>query len=201
MRRTHLPISSPCHEDWDAMDRVARGRFCGQCDKQVFDLSSMTERDAKDVLREHAGSNICVRYCHDTDGTIRFRAERPARLAVLAVALAACTPHEGAATMGEARPVIQTQDDHAMGKIETPRPEPEPEPQPLMGAVEVVPPQPEPDTEPQAQVVETKGDVAVPREVEVMGELAPSDAPCDPTPPVPSAPKTPKTPVPGMQAL
>lgn len=196
MRRTHLPISSPCHEDWDAMDRVERGRFCGQCDKQVFDLSSMTEREAKGVLAEHAGARICVRYCHGSDGAIRFRPEAPARAAaVLAVALAACTPHEGEATMGEPRPVQHEE----MGKIEVVTPA-EPEPEPLMGAVEVVPPEPEPkpDAKPQpTPPIEVKGDVAVPPTAEVMGELAPPDEPCDTTPP----PATPRPAVPGLQKL
>jgi hypothetical protein len=199
MRRTHLPISSPCHEDWDAMDRVERGRFCGQCDKQVFDLSSMTEREAKGVLAEHAGARICVRYCHESDGAIRFRPEAPARAAaVLAVALAACTPHEGEATMGQPRPTVQGVGVE-MGKVAPVKPEPEPEPEPLMGAVEVVPPEPEPKPDPTPpRVIETKGDVAVPPSVEVMGELAAvPDEPCDTTPP----PATPRPTVPGLQKL
>jgi hypothetical protein len=191
MRRTHLPISSPCHEDWDAMDRVARGRFCQQCDKQVFDLSSMTEREAEGVLAEHAGARICVRYCHGRDGAIRFRPERPAAVAVLAVALAACTPHE---TIGDRQEV---------GKIEVqrprPEPQPEPEPEPLMGAVEVVPPEPVPEPTPEP-VIETKGDVAVPDKVEVMGELAPPDEPCELTKPRPSPP-APQPTAPGLQKL
>jgi hypothetical protein len=94
MHRVHLPIADPCHEDWDAMSPVDRGRFCRSCDKQVFDLSSMTKVEAHAVLRENGGQNICVRYCHDDAGNIRFRTPAPARAAALALAMAACTPHE-----------------------------------------------------------------------------------------------------------
>lgn len=209
MRRTHLPIATPCHENWDAMDRVERGRFCHSCDKQVFDLSSMTEREATGVLQEHAGTKICVRYCHDAGGQIRFRPERPARAAMLAVALAACTPHApDHQTVGElrAQPVEPTarpepEPEPEMGKVEVVPPEPE------MGAIEVVPPEPEPEPD-----TELMGDVAAPPMVEVKGEAMPvappTDEPCDvggtPTPPAPTTTLStphPSAPPKGMQRL
>jgi hypothetical protein len=174
MRRLHLPIADPCHENWDAMSPVQRGRFCKSCDKQVFDLSSMTEPEARGVLREHAGGNICVRYCHDTAGNIRFRPAAPARAAALALALAACTPHEAPAqrhqVVGEL--VDVTPEAEVLGNMPV---EPEHE---LMGDVEA-PPDPEAEStngvdEPATQrlvpcmgkpvIHERKGDVAVPEE-------------------------------------
>jgi hypothetical protein len=151
MRRTHLPIADPCHEDWDAMDPVERGRFCRSCDKQVYDLSSMTEHEARGVLQEHAGENLCVRYCHDSAGNIRFRT-RPARVAALALAMAACTPHDPpqerqqvvgelvvephVEVMGAApfEPEIEETLEVEMGDVPAPEVEEESEPpRPLMG--------------------------------------------------------------------
>jgi hypothetical protein len=118
MPRIHLPIAEPCHEDWDAMDRVERGRFCRSCDKQVYDLSSMTEHEAREVLSDHAGGNLCVRYCHDGAGNIRFRPARPVRAAVLALAMAACTPHERASEEQPRQPVPEEHEVEVMGGIE-----------------------------------------------------------------------------------
>jgi hypothetical protein len=164
MRRTHLPIANPCHEDWDAMHPVERGRFCDSCDKSVFDLSSMTEAEASETLREHAGQRICVRYCHDTAGTIRFRPERPMRAAVLALAMAACTPHarqepEEAHVVG----LLEEVPEHVVkGNLV----EPEDHEEIVMGEA---PMQEEVDP----IVYERKGDIAVP------------DEPCDPAKPQP----------------
>ncbi len=92
MRTIHLPVAEPCHERWDTMDPEAQGRFCQRCSKSVHDVSSMSEDEAHAFLRERAGTKICVRYAHDAAGNVRFR--RPAALAIAAVALAACTPHD-----------------------------------------------------------------------------------------------------------
>ena len=163
MRRTHLPIAEPCHEDWDRMDPVARGRFCGSCDKQVFDMTAMTEPEARRLLAEHRGSKICVRYACDRQGNLRFRPVRAAAHAtVAALALAACTPHQ---------PTPRHEEE--MGKIEVvdrdpPPPPAQPDPTPLQTLVQsmVSAPDPEPEV--------------------FMGDIAVLEEPCDP-------PKTPPT--------
>ena len=53
MRRLHLPIQDPCHENWDAMNLEGEGRrFCDVCTKHVHDLSVMTERKARAVIAD-----------------------------------------------------------------------------------------------------------------------------------------------------
>ncbi len=110
-----LPITGPCPIDLDAIgfDRSASRSHCSHCDKNVHNLSTMTERDARAFLREHAGEKLCVTYARTKDGVVQFKPERtpapaaqivplnrltrrPAAAAAgfgLAVALAACTPH------------------------------------------------------------------------------------------------------------
>jgi hypothetical protein len=77
MRRLHLPIQDPCHENWDAMSHEGEARrFCGVCVKQVHDLSAMTEPQARAVLAdESAKGRVCVRYKADRDGNIKFKPE------------------------------------------------------------------------------------------------------------------------------
>ncbi|HVH44152.1 MAG TPA: hypothetical protein VM925_17495 [Labilithrix sp.] len=48
------------------------GRFCGDCKKVVRDLSSMTEREAKALLRGTDNAGLCVRYVYDAHGRIIF---------------------------------------------------------------------------------------------------------------------------------
>ena len=64
-----IRIAAPCTQDWDAMDGNGRVRHCGQCDKQVFNLSGMTRADAEVLVRERAGT-MCVRLYQREDGTV-----------------------------------------------------------------------------------------------------------------------------------
>lgn len=77
MRRLHLPIQNPCHEDWTAMESDGEGRrFCDVCTKHVHDVSAMTESTARAVLAsESAKGRVCVRYTTDATGNIRFKPE------------------------------------------------------------------------------------------------------------------------------
>ncbi len=74
-KRVDLPllrdvqIASPCHERWDAMLGDERVRFCGRCEKEVFDLSEMTAVEAESVLAAHGGA-ACVRFYRRADGTV-----------------------------------------------------------------------------------------------------------------------------------
>ena len=49
-----------------------RVRFCGKCEKNVFNLSSMSREAAEALLRERSAwrKRLCVRYYQRADGTI-----------------------------------------------------------------------------------------------------------------------------------
>lgn len=180
MRTIHLPVAKPCHEDWDAMDPRERGKFCQRCNKDVHDISSMTEDEAHEFLRERAGTRVCVNYRHDDDGRIHFRTPARAALATAALAataLAACTPHDPPKT----QTTVETSD-LVMGQM----------------PIAQVPDQPPPPPAPIVHV--TKGDVMPeppPPTRMVKGEMAVVNEPCDPEPktatkgdvPVPPPPK------------
>lgn len=54
-------VGSPCTEDWDKMVGNERVRLCLHCVKEVNNLSEMTRKDAKRLVRSSDG-NICIRY-------------------------------------------------------------------------------------------------------------------------------------------
>lgn len=68
-----IRIASPCQADWEGMkvldDEGGRARHCGSCEKNVYDLSSMTRDDAIALIARHEG-NCCVRFYRRTDGTV-----------------------------------------------------------------------------------------------------------------------------------
>src|SRR3954470_21286957 len=65
----NLRIATPCNADWDDMVGDARVRFCGKCEKNVYDLSAMTRADAESLVREKEG-RLCVRFYQRADGTV-----------------------------------------------------------------------------------------------------------------------------------
>jgi len=94
MDHKDVKIGSPCTLDWRKMTPAEGGRFCGDCKKVVRDLSRMTEREARAMLKrasggEHRGSfsgaappsadALCVRYVYDNQGRIFFGADAPRR--------------------------------------------------------------------------------------------------------------------------
>jgi hypothetical protein len=76
-RRAHLPVldnirvAAPCTADWSKMVGDERVRACGDCSKNVYNLSGMTREEAEALLVEKEG-RLCVRYYRRTDGTILF---------------------------------------------------------------------------------------------------------------------------------
>lgn len=74
-----IRIASPCTADWNAMSGDDRVRFCGECSKQVFNLSEMTRDEAQKLLAEQTG-RTCVRLYKRPDGTV-LTADCPVGLA------------------------------------------------------------------------------------------------------------------------
>lgn len=64
-----IKIASPCTADWRFMLGNGLVRFCGQCNKNVYNLSAMTRPQAEDLIRRMEGQ-LCARYYMRKDGTI-----------------------------------------------------------------------------------------------------------------------------------
>lgn len=73
-KRTALPlldriaIAAPCSARWSDMKGDDKVRFCGSCEKNVYDLSAMTRDEAEEKLQ--ALESPCVRFWRRTDGRV-----------------------------------------------------------------------------------------------------------------------------------
>ncbi|HEY0253766.1 MAG TPA: hypothetical protein VGC41_19685, partial [Kofleriaceae bacterium] len=65
----NIRIASPCRADWNQMTGDDRVRHCGDCKKDVFNISQMTRDEAETLIVAKQG-NLCVRYFQRFDGTI-----------------------------------------------------------------------------------------------------------------------------------
>jgi CarboxypepD_reg-like domain len=64
-KKLQLSIPTPCHEDWEAMTPVEKGKFCGSCQKQVIDFSNMNDRQVAEFFKKPATSSVCGRFMAD----------------------------------------------------------------------------------------------------------------------------------------
>jgi hypothetical protein len=64
-----VAIAAPCKASWDEMVGDDRVRFCGQCDKNVYNLSAMPRDEAEALLAAREGK-MCVRLYKRVDGTV-----------------------------------------------------------------------------------------------------------------------------------
>ena len=62
-------IAAPCSADWDQMIGNDRARFCGQCNLNVYNLSSMSKAEAESFIAGNEG-RLCVRFYRRADGSI-----------------------------------------------------------------------------------------------------------------------------------
>jgi hypothetical protein len=62
-------VASPCKARWDDMSGDNRARFCGHCQKHVFNLSAMTRAEAETLVRTTEGK-FCGRFHRRRDGTM-----------------------------------------------------------------------------------------------------------------------------------
>jgi hypothetical protein len=63
-----VAIASPCSANWNDMQGDNTKRFCGSCEKHVFNLSAMTEVQAAHFVETE--KTACVRFYQRKDGTI-----------------------------------------------------------------------------------------------------------------------------------
>ncbi len=64
MKKIILSIPEPCHQDWNQMTSVEKGRFCSSCKKTVIDFSMMSDREIAAFLKKPA-SSTCGRFRKD----------------------------------------------------------------------------------------------------------------------------------------
>jgi len=74
----NIRVASPCNARWADMNGDERARFCGQCQKNVFNLSAMTRAQIETLIREKEGK-FCGRFYRRPDGRM-LTADCPSRL-------------------------------------------------------------------------------------------------------------------------
>ncbi len=117
-----IRVASPCTADWDRMEGDLKVRFCGQCSKNVYNLSGMTREEAEALVAQTEGK-VCVRFYRRFDGTmltadcpvglrkLRFRRAIAATavgfgLLLAGTAWALHRPSQGTMLMGAAPPIV-----------------------------------------------------------------------------------------------
>ncbi|WP_276504523.1 carboxypeptidase-like regulatory domain-containing protein [Terrimonas pollutisoli] len=61
-KHIQLNIPSPCNENWDQMKPVNTGKFCGSCQKQVMDFTSMSDTQLVEFFRKQMTGSVCGRF-------------------------------------------------------------------------------------------------------------------------------------------
>ncbi len=126
----NVAIASPCSASWDKMQGDDRVRFCGDCKKDVYNLSAMPRDAAEGLLAAHAKGELCVRLYRREDGTVLTQ-DCPVgvtrkRRRKLAFGIAGATAMTAAAVTSllqrtSATPHCPTEH-HAMGAVAVPMP-------------------------------------------------------------------------------
>ena len=78
---SQIRIASPCTVSWDSMNGDDRSRFCGQCELNVYNISTMTQSEAEHLIAQKEG-RVCLRLYKRADGTVITR-DCPVGLAAL----------------------------------------------------------------------------------------------------------------------
>jgi azurin len=61
MKKITLSIPEPCHENWNSMSPTHQGRFCGSCQKEVIDFTTMTDDELFRFFADKTKQSVCGR--------------------------------------------------------------------------------------------------------------------------------------------
>lgn len=61
---------APCSKDWNEMTGDELVRFCSGCEKNVYNLSAMTRKEARKFVAKNSGK-VCVRYVRLANGKVQ----------------------------------------------------------------------------------------------------------------------------------
>jgi hypothetical protein len=64
-KKFQLQIPEPCHESWDKMTPIDKGRFCDSCQKAVHDFTGMSDAQLLAFFKKPSTGSVCGRFYHD----------------------------------------------------------------------------------------------------------------------------------------
>src|SRR5262245_60828186 len=64
-----IRVATPCPARWEDMNGDDRARFCGQCQKHVYNFSAMTRAEVEALVEAKEG-RLCGRYFQRADGRV-----------------------------------------------------------------------------------------------------------------------------------
>lgn len=64
-----IQVKTPCQMDWELMSGSEQTRHCDRCQKNVYNISQMTQQEAISLIKEKEG-NLCLRLFRRHDGTV-----------------------------------------------------------------------------------------------------------------------------------
>lgn len=112
-----INIPTPCHENWLAMTKVEKGRFCSSCQKKVYDFTNAT--DTQIIATIDDNDNLCGRFLKSQ---LNRTIEKPNQKRKKWLALATLTGFLSLATQeafsqGEPVKIVQTDTNVNFNKI------------------------------------------------------------------------------------
>jgi hypothetical protein len=57
-----ISIEKPCHENWDTMSNVEKGKHCQLCKKNVIDFSKMKDEEIIEIIQKNKNESLCGRF-------------------------------------------------------------------------------------------------------------------------------------------
>lgn len=65
-----IDVPAPCDKSWDEMFGDDVSRFCLHCEKDIYNISAMTRKEAKKLLFQ-SKEKVCIRMEREADGRIK----------------------------------------------------------------------------------------------------------------------------------
>lgn len=83
-----IQLNTPCHEDWEKMDELEKGRFCKACNKEVIDFTGYSDKALRNFFLKHP-ILVCGRFTKEQTGTALYFNEPGRKKSDLLAVLAA----------------------------------------------------------------------------------------------------------------